>query len=140
MCIEFLKCAEKKISKLEDKNDIIDWIYKIRYYKYIPFDENLYIKDIEELQKYFKQTIKVLINKAQEYKIWEVFSEDQELTYMIINELLNTKIISFENINILCRYQKETLTVEYYDGNALEFVKKFELKAVKIKKKIKLFI
>ncbi len=140
LCIEFLRCAEKKISKLEDKNDIVDWIYKIRYYKYIPFDEILYLKDIEVLQKYFKQTIKVLINKAQKYKVWEVFSEDQELTYMIINELLNTKIISFENINILCKYQKEILTVEYYDGNALEFVTKFELKAVKIKKKIKLFI
>ena len=139
-CKAFLECAIKQISKLEQRTEIIKWIYKIRYYLYIPYDTEKKLKDITELQKSFKEVIKVLIKKCQEHKIWDVFTENKELSYMVINELLETKMINLENANIICKYEENILYVEYYDGNILETKAEFKLENVRIKKKIKLFI
>lgn len=139
-CKEFLKCARKQIEKLEEKVDIVNWIYKIRYYLNLPFDENTCLKDIKMLNKDFKDTIKLITKKAQLYKIWDIFSEDEELTYIIINGLFGTKMINLENANILCKYEKGILYVEYYDTNLLERNAQFERENIRIKKKIKLFI
>lgn len=137
---EFFKIIEKRIEKLEERNDIIEWVYKIRYYRWIPFDNELYLKDVKELETGFKTVIKLLIKKMQYYKIWDNFTEDEELTYYLIKNLLDTKIINLENINIFCKYENEILYIEYFDGNILE--KKFQLniKNIRIKKRIKLFI
>ena len=139
-CNEFLKCAEHQIEKAEEKIDIINWIYKIRYYRYIPFNEDTYLKDIKELDKQFKKVIKLLIKKAQISKIWDVFTEDEELSYIIIKELFNSKMINFENVNIVCKYGNGILYLEYYDGDTLEMKKELKIKNIRIKKKIKLFI
>jgi len=139
-CRAFLRCAKMKIENLEEKIDIIQWIYKIRYYYQIPFNDDIYLKDIEELKEDFKEVIQQLIQKAQTYKIWDMFTEDQELAYIVIQELFNSKMINFENVNILCQYENGILHLEYYDGNILEKKSQFELENVRIKKKIKLFI
>lgn len=139
-CNEFLKCAERQIEKAEEKIDIINWIYKIRYYCHIPFNEDTYLKDIKELDKQFEKVIKLLIKKAQIIKIWDVFTEDEELSYIIIKELFNSKMINFENVNVMCKYENGILYLEYYDGDTLEMKKELKIKNIRIKKKIKLFI
>lgn len=139
-CSEFLKCAESLIEKIQERTDIINWIYKIRYYRYIPFDENIYLKDVKILEDDFKKVIKLLIKKAQVYKIWDVFAEDEELSYIIIKELFDSKMIDLENVNMLCKYENNILYVEYYDTDILEMKTEFRIDNVKIKKKIKLFI
>ena len=139
-CKEFFKCAKKQIEKLENKEDIVNWIYKIRYYGYIPYDEEKSLKDLKDLKKEFKDIIKLLIAKAQENKIWDNFTENQEIAYMVISELFNSKMINFENVNIVCKYENGILYLEYYDGNILEKKAEFKLANVRIKKKIKLFV
>lgn len=139
-CNEFLKCAERQIKDVQEKSDIINWIYKIRYYRYIPYDENIYLKDIKELDNQFEKIIKLLTKKAQENKVWDIFTENEELTNIVIKQLFNSKIINLENLNILCKYENEILYLEYCDGDTLEMKSEIKLRNVRIKKKIKLFI
>ena len=98
------------------------------------------MKDIEALNPKFEEIIKLIIKKAQELKIWDNFSEDKDLTYTILREIFDTKMISLQNLNIQCSYQNKVLTVEYYDDTIIEITKKIDIDNVKIKKKIKLFI
>ena len=142
LATEFLEQIKNVILKIkeEQKEKLISCIYKIRYYRYIPIDNNLFMKDVEELNQKFEDIIKLLIKKAQELKIWDTFSEDKDLTYTILKEIFNTKIISLQNLNIQCSYQNKILTVEYYDDTIIENTKKIDIDNVKIKKKIKLFI
>ena len=142
LSVEFLHIAQMIIDKIneEDKLKLVDWIYKIRYYRYIPINKELVIKDLEELEPEFENLIKKVIKKAQELKIWDTFSEDAELTYKILKEVFNTKIICMQNINIQCNYEDNILTVDYYDDTVIESSLKINIDNVKIKKKIKLFI
>ena len=139
-CKEFFKCAKKQVEKSDNKEEIINWIYKIRYYGYIPYDEEKSLKDLKELKKEFKDMIKLLIKKAQQYKVWDNFAENQEIAYLVISELLNSKMINLENVNIVCRYENGILYLEYYDGNILEKKAEIKITNVRIKKKIKLFV
>lgn len=140
LCKECLKCIKYKIEKVEEKNDIIDWIYKIRYYRNIPFNEEIYLKDVKILEEEFKDIIKLLIEKAQNNKIWDIFTEDENIAYYIIKELLDSKMINFENVSIECKYEKGKLYADYYDSDILEMKSEFKIEDVRIKKKIKLFL
>ena len=139
---EFLKIAEISIAKIseENKQQLIKWMYKIRYYRYLPIDKENSIKDIIKLNKEFKKIIKLIIKKAQEFKIWDTFTENSELNYRILKEVFNTKIICLENINFQCRNEGKLLYVDIYDDNVLESTIKLEVENTRIKKKIKLFI
>lgn len=142
ICKEFLEKIKTEVSKIneENKDELINWIYKIRYYRYIPINKNEYIKDIKELDESFEKLIKQIIKKAQNLKIWDTFSENFNLTYQILKEIFNTRIIQLEGINIIFRYENNVLYVEYYDDTIIDSTKKIEIDSVKIKKKVKLFI
>lgn len=139
---EFLNQAQSGIDKIneENKEKLINLIYKIRYYRYIPINDEKYIKDIEALKGKFEEVIKLIIKKAQELKIWDVFSEDTELTYQILKEIFDMKMIYLQNLNMQCKYENKELYVEYYDDTIIESSLKIKKDTVKIKKKIKLFI
>ena len=124
----------------ENKNELTKWIYKIRYYRYIPINENECIKDIKELDEIFEKLIKQTIKKAQKIKLWDIFSEDFDLTYQILKEVFDTKIINLETINLSVKYENKVLYIEYYDDTVIESTKKIDIDNVRIKKKVKLFI
>lgn len=139
---EFLGIVKDRVKdiKEENKNELIKWMYKIRYYRYVPVNENENVKDIKSLKKDFKEVISLIIKTAQKFKIWDTFTEDENLSYEILKEIFDTKIIYLQNINIQCKYEDKILHVEYYDDNVLESSKTINIDSVKIKKKIKLFI
>lgn len=139
-CQECLESSKKQIQNAEGRNEIINWIYKMRYYAQIPFDKEKAVKDIKKLQPIWKEVIKVITKKAQENKVWDIFTENEEIAYIIIRELLNSKMINLENVNMICDYKEGILYVTYYDGNTIESKSEFKLENVRIKKKIKLFI
>ena len=130
------KCKKKKKTiKEENKEKLIPLIYKIRYYGFIPFTKEKNVKQIEETKKNFEEVERNIIKKAQELKIWDNFTDDKELTYKILKEIFNTKIITLENINIQCRYEGTILYIEYYDDTILDSTTEIKLDKVKIKKK-----
>ena len=142
LATEFLNQVQIEIAKIneENKEKLINWIYKIRYYRYIPIDYEKTIKDIEVLKEKFEEVIKIIIKKAQELKIWDIFSENTELTYQILKEIFDMKMICLQNLNMQCKYENKELYVEYYDDTIIESSLKLKTDTVKIKKKIKLFI
>ena len=142
ICEKFLAKAKLKIEKIneENKNELTKLIYKIRYYRYIPINGNECIKDIKELDEIFEKLIKQIIKKAQKIKLWDIFSEDFDLTYKILEEIFDTKIINLETINLSFKYENKVLYIEYYDDTVIESTKKIDIDNVRIKKKVKLFI
>lgn len=138
--ITFLYCLEKKIDKTSNEEEIVKMFYKIRYFNYIPYNADCYLKEIQVIQKYVKQVIKKLIEKACKLKVIEAFSEQKELIYDVLREVFYTKMINIKNIVISCRYEKPNLNIEYYDTNILENTINLTKEDVRIKKKFKLFI
>lgn len=139
-CKLIIKEMEEKIERIEERGEIIRWIYKVRYYASIPFNKEKDLKDITELDKDFERIIKLTIKKAQQNKILEVFSEDENLTYKVLKEVFYSKIIDFQNINMVCKYENGILYVQYYDGNSLEKKTEIQMNHIKIKKKFKMFV
>ena len=142
ICEKFLAKAKLKIEKIneENKNELTKLIYKIRYYRYIPINGNECIKDIKELDEIFEKLIKQIIKKAQKIKLWDIFSEDFDLTYKILEEIFDIKIINLKTINLGFKYENKVLYIEYYDDTVIESTKKIDIDNVRIKKKVKLFI
>ena len=142
ICKEFLENVKNIIKGIneENKNKLITWIYKIRYYRYIPISETESVKDLQELNDLFEEVIKLIIKKLQKFKIWDTFSEDEELNYKILKEIFNTKIIYLQSINIQCRLENKVLIVEYYDDTVIDSSLEVHIDSVKIKKKFKLFM
>ena len=138
---EFLNAVEKIIYNIaeENKNNLIEWIYKIRYYRYIPVNEKEFVKDIKELDEQLKKIIEILIEKAQELKIWDGLSDNKEFNYLVLKEIFNTKIIYLQNINLQFRVENKQLVVEYYDDTVIDNVIKISINNVRVKKKVKLF-
>ena len=139
---KFIEIATSKIKKIneESKLELVSWIYKIRYYRYVPISLEKSVKDIEELKIDFRNLIKLVIKKAQQLKIWDIFADDEKLTYEILKEVFDTKIIYLQNINIQCNYEDKILIAQYYDDNVIESSLKIHIDEVKIKRKFKLFL
>lgn len=142
ICKEFLENVKNIIKGIneENKNKLITWIYKIRYYRYIPISETESVRDLQELNDLFEEVIRLIIKKLQKFRIWDTFSENQELNYKILKEIFNTKIIYLQSINIQCRFENKVLIVEYYDDTVIDNSLEVHIDSVKIKKKFKLFM
>ena len=142
ICKEFLENVKNIIKGIneENKNKLITWIYKIRYYRYIPISETESVRDLQELNNLFEEVIRLIIKKLQKFRIWDTFSENQELNYNILKEIIKTKIIYLQSINIQCRFENKVLIVEYYDDTVIDNSLEVHIDSVKIKKKFKLFM
>ena len=139
---EFLHKVGENINKIHEDNKeaLKKWIYKIRYYRYIPINKQNCVRDLEELKPDFDILFKKIIKKAQDLKVMDKFSDNQEIVAQIAREMFETKIISLDNISIQCEYKDGVLEVEYDDDTVLESSIKIKTEPVKIKKKFKLLI
>lgn len=146
----FISALIVKIKKANTKKELSDLIYQFRYYINIPKNDN--IKDDEILKEEIKKTSKMLITKACRLKVINIISNNIEENYIIVYDILNTKIINLNEINIEIlkdnkndenkKENKQILLNIYEDTNFDKNIKYdniFELK-IKFNKKIKLFI
>lgn len=136
----FIKGMKSKIHLEENKKPIIDLMYLVRYYKFLPYFNEIYIKDIEELKNIIDKTEDMLIEKLLKLKIINRFSDNEDFDKKIIKNIFNIRMINLENINIEFINDKEFI---FYDVETIE--KKFVIenegvKILKHNKKIKLFI
>ena len=136
----FIKGIKSKISAEEDRKQIIDLVYIVRYYNFIPYFNDKYIKDVEELKNGIDEIEEILIDKLIELKIVNRFSDNLEFDKNLIKKIFNMRMINLENINVEFVNDYEMI---FYDVETIE--EKFEMdseeaKITKHKKKIKLFI
>ncbi len=139
---QFLKCFKIQIEKCILKKDMIDLIYEYRYYRFLKYNKERNIKENRYLNKQNQEITNIIIKKAEELKVLEKISNNDEYNKSILEEIFNTRIITLENIFIQIIEEDGKMFVQYFDGNILESKKEIDIKenSVKLRKKLKLFI
>ena len=117
---EFIKILIKKIEKENINDEIIDMIYKVRYYENIYINNENKIKEIEELYKLIEKLKYKIIKKSCTTAVLRIFSMDIKLNYKIISMILDTKIMDLEEIKIKLNYDNENIKIEVYDREVFD--------------------
>ena len=143
----FLLCYQEKIKRTETKQELIKLIYEFRYYCLIPFNQEKLICDIEEIKEEINAVQKLLISKAHEHKMIDIFSKEKEIDFQILKNIFNIRVINLEDLYIKFIKEKEKYYLQLFDENAFE--EKIEIKGIeefdkkdlnfKLNKKIKIF-
>jgi len=139
---QFLEALKIMIIRATTKKEIIDLIFKLRYYKMLPI-ENGKIKDVKLLVKKIKEIEKKLITKACNLNIITIISSKVNDNYNIISKIFESKIINLEKISIEFKNKGEKTLLKIYDEDVLDNIIEMDaIEELKIKcnKKIKIFI
>ena len=141
----FIKLLEEKLDKIErpeQRKELVQFLYMIRYYNFIVFDENNFIKDIEPLQDDIEYITEKAIRKLYNFKILNTITKDIETDLRIIKPILHTRIMKLENITIQTILKDKIIEINVYDGDVLETSYEIENSRevdLRNKKKTKLF-
>ncbi len=142
----FIKCLEQKVDRIkeiEQKKELIQIFWTLRYYNFIVYDEERFIKDVEDLSEEIGRLEEKTIEKLYKLKVLNPITKDLETDIQIIKPILYSRIMNLENVSIQIIKQDNDIQVNIYDGKVPEFDFNIEnLKNVKIKdkKKVKLFV
>ena len=122
-----------------EKRDIIDIIYKIRYYKSIPITNNQKVQDIAN----FDNLEKYVITIACKEKVLNIISRNIMENYEIIKNVFQTDIIKLEKIHLKINKEQNKYILEIYEEENktanISFENLAELNIAE-NKKVKLFI
>ena len=134
-----------KINNAATINEIIDCVYELRYYNFIPYNKEKLLKDIKKYEEDLDKLKQDLIKKLYNNKIINTISTNENNDIEIIKNIFNLKMINLENIYIELLKNENDYIVNFYDEKEtletqinmkLEFNKKDK---VRLNKKIKLF-
>lgn len=135
-----------KINHSNTKEEIINCMYELRYYNFLPYTNEKLINQLESLKKDLDIAEKLLIKKMYENKIINTISTNEQNDILIVKNIFDFKIINMEKIYIELIKKENIYYVEIYDEKDTP-EKTFELNLefnqkdkVKFKRKIKLFI
>lgn len=138
----FIKGLKVKIKNANTKKEIIELMYLLRYYKFIPYINKRYIKDISKLKRIIDETEDLIIEKLITLKVVNKFSNRIEFDKAIIKKIFELKLMALENIYIEFEKKDKILTT-FYDVETIEKIYEMDcedVKLVKNKKKIKMFV
>lgn len=141
----FIDCLRIRIQKIDNKKEILNLIYIVRYYNFIAIKNNMYIKDVKKLKIKIENLEKALLKKAYELKVINKFAEDDDINFIILQNIFQLRTMDFENIEIEIKINEIGFIVNYYDLESIEknIVIDTEKKAkeigIKLNKRIKLF-
>lgn len=114
----------------------------IRYYNFVIYNDEKFIKDVEELSEEIARIEGKILLKLYDIKAINPITKDLETDIGIITPLFNTRIMRLENAIFYVEEQNNLLEISIYDGNTLELqftidnLNNVELKG---RKKVKLF-
>lgn len=141
---KFLELKEMDVPRVENKKDILNDIYFLRYYKNMKFDNKSYLKEERLLKKSLKNYERKLIAKAIQNNFFITFSKNFIQNIEIISMILDTRIINLKDIEVMLRQEKNNFIIDVYDGEILDTSLKLNEKvkemSLKVNKKTKLFI
>lgn len=138
----FLTCFRNNIRKVENKKEAIDLIYILRYYKFIPYNSEIYIKDVEELKDDINIVERLIIEKLNDFKALNKITKQNDLNTKILQLILNTRIMKFEDTYIEFIKNEENIIVNLYDGETFEQtfkIKKENETQIRYNKRLKIF-
>lgn len=134
----FLKAFVEKIQKAETKKEIISYIYMLRYYNLLRWQETS-IAEIGELQEPFMHAKKQCIKKALELKAIGRVCKEEEEAIEILLPIFQTKIIRLENVMLKIEQKDQQVELQLYDETTLEETIQLKIaNTIKMKSKVKL--
>lgn len=142
---EFLYFLDKKLGKMKTRDEIIDIIYELRYYRKLKLAKNTFVTDIEEIDLYIDKVLKKAITMLCKIGGMKIISMDINLNFEIIKYALDTKIINLEEVKICIVVDDEGLIIKVFDKDVFEKQgrKKMEhfknMLEIKPNRKIKIF-
>ncbi len=143
---EFLVFLDKKVNKIKTRDEMVDLLYELRYYKNLKISKDVYIYEIKELNDYIDKIMKKAITMLCKIGAIKIISMDINLNFEIIKYAIDTKIIELEKIKLYFEKEdKENLIIKVYDKDVIEKQGRKKMKIsektldVKEKRKIKLF-
>ena len=119
----FFKEFSKILDDLNEKDRLIDYIYKIRYLKYLPVSKNKFMKNIIDFSDLEQNTIKKCIEK----NIITPISNNAKTDYLLLKSLFETRNIAIEVLQVKLNVQDGKLISEIYDGDILDSTNEIEL-------------
>ena len=81
---EFLNFIYKKLCKMNTRDEIVNILYEIRYYKRLKISKEKYITDIEELDDLLDKILKKAITMLCKLGSMRIISMDIDLNFDII--------------------------------------------------------
>lgn len=142
---EIIKCMYLDTQKENEKENLVNLIYKYRYYNLLPTEKNKNIYQTKELKRANNKLLVALIEKAIKMKVINEIIKTEDQNKELTEKLLLSNIIRLQDINIKITKEKENLYMTIYDEEIeeskieLKNIKKEDLK-IKLGKKTKLFI
>ena len=143
----FLMCYQTKIKKIDSKQELMKLIYEFRYYCLLPFNKEKSINQISEISDGIKEVEDLLIEKAHNFKIIDIFSKDKNLDNQILRNIFYVRVINLEDLYIKIMKEKDNYYIQLFDENVFE--EKIEIEnredlskkdlAIKMNKKMKIF-
>ena len=142
LCEIFLECFQIKIAKAKTKQEIVDYIYELRYYGLLALDsEGTKIKDVVKLKPIIEKNKVNLLKKARQLYAIDEVTDDEKANEEILENIFDSKMIDLDHMVIQTRVTEGKLYIEYYDENILENTIQLQSdRTLKLKKKTKLFI
>lgn len=142
---EFLFFIERKLSKTQTRDELIDIVCELRYYSRLKISKNKTVIDIQEINECFDKVLKKAITILCKIGAMKIISMDINLNFEIIQYALDTKIINLEEIKIALVTDEQGLIIKVFDKDIFEKQgrKKIEISKkileVKTNRKIKIF-
>ncbi len=147
---KFLESIKQKIVRISNDKEMKNFIYSFRYYIYMPIKYKgsiSIIKDIPELQEEVNESFKRLITKACKMKCLPIINKDINYNYDIMKKIIDTKIISLDEIYIEMKKTKQNIELQVFDGETLDrketLIRDKEKDkdfCIKFEKRLKLFV
>ena len=113
---EFLRCFSKKLETLSEKQEILSYIYKIRYLKFLDIGNNQKMKDVIS----FENVEKEAISKGIAKELITPISNNIDTDYNLLKSIFETKNISLDELLIGLKAKDGKLISEIYDGDILD--------------------
>ena len=140
----FINCLEDKIQKIvkeEQKKELVQFFKILRYYNFVVYDKERFIKDVEALSEEMDNLEEMIIKKLYSFNLLNPLTKDIKTDLKIIKPILNSRIMNLENVYIQAINREKRLEISVFDGDIQELGYEIEnIKEIKSKgKKIRLF-
>ncbi len=117
---EGIKCLGANIDKIKSKEEVLDIVYKVRYYRKLRVTENEKVEDINILNNEIRKLLKYVITYACKNKIFNIFCKDVEGNFKIYEQLLDVAVPNYEDIDISIKLEGEFLEITVYDNEVID--------------------
>lgn len=143
--VNFLKILYKQAKEVETRDEFIDIIYKIRYYRNIYLSKDKAIKDYLELEKIINKIFAKVITLGSKNAYIRMVSFNINLNAKILISCLDSKSMEIENLRLNIDDENRCLNIEVFENKIFE--KKFKIQyniqnpelTIKKKRTVKIF-